>query len=88
MIQYISAIAIYFLINWLVYMVVDKWELIPDWLNYKPYICRTCLTFWVSAGVAVGMALLGWWIACIATGILALANLIAMLIDERNTTIL
>ena len=87
-IQYITSFIIFFTINWLVWWVIDKKELVPDWLQYKPFICRTCCTFWVTIAVAGGLFIVGWWIAGISLAILATANLAAMMIDERNTTII
>ena len=83
-IQYIGAFALFFLINWLVWLVVEKWQLVPEWLEYKPFICRTCATFWVLISVAAGLALLGQWVGCVALSMLAVANLAAMLINDRN----
>lgn len=84
MIEYISAFILFFATVCLVWMVVEKWQLIPDWLNYKPFSCRTCCTFWTLVAEAVGLALMEFWIAAIALGLLSCLNAAAQLIDDKN----
>ena len=61
---------------------------LPDWLNYKPWNCTLCLTFWMLIATYVTI-----WLAfaCLYTGvggiILAILNAIAMLIDQKKKTI-
>lgn len=83
LLQYIGAFGLFFLLNWLIWMVVDIWQLIPAWLDYKPFACRRCCTFWTLMAVAVGFVILGWHITAITLAILAIANACAMHIDEK-----
>ena len=60
----------------------------PDWLNYKPFNCKICLTFWtliviyVTIGLTLNLNLFLW-----GGIIFAAANALAMKIDEKNKTI-
>ena len=60
----------------------------PNWLNYKPFNCKICLTFWtliviyVTIGLTLNLNLFLW-----GGIIFAAANALAMKIDEKNKTI-
>lgn len=60
---------------------------IPSWLNYKPFNCELCLTFWLLIGVYLSFLIFNWWILPIAGVILAILNAIAMIVDQRNKTV-
>ena len=60
----------------------------PQWLNYKPFNCKICLTFWtllvlyITIGYALELKVF------LYGGILfAISNAGAMLIDQKNNTI-
>lgn len=61
---------------------------LPEWLDYKPFNCNLCLTFWSL--VAIYLAL---WFAFgltytgVAGMVLAGMNALAMWIDQRNKTV-
>lgn len=61
---------------------------LPEWLQYKPWICRMCLTFWSLVGVYSAI-----WVSfsCYIIGVvgilLAILNAIAMYIDQKNKTV-
>lgn len=61
---------------------------LPSWLDYKPFICRMCLTFWSLVGVYSAI-----WVSfsCYIIGVvgilLAILNAIAMYIDQKNKTV-
>ena len=61
---------------------------LPQWLDYRPWNCRLCLTFWLLIA-----AYLTLWLAfaCLYTGvggiIFAILNAIAMKVDQKNKTL-
>ena len=61
---------------------------LPKWLNYKPFSCWLCCTFWsllviyVTLGFALNSYIIG-----VGGSILAILNAIAMKIDQKDKTI-
>lgn len=78
---------IFFAVNYWVYWLTEVRGL-PEWLQYKPWICRLCLTFWTLIFIYSAI-----WLsfACLTIGIsgilIASMNALAMWIDQRNKTI-
>lgn len=72
---------------WGVWLVTERFYLVPAWLEYKPFCCRICLTFWSLVGEGVLAALGGWWISAVAFWVLAILNAVAMKVDQKNKTI-
>lgn len=78
---------IFFIVNYGAYYVTEVKGL-PTWLQYKPWICRLCLTFWtlIFTYTAIWLSF-----ACLYLGIggilLASMNALAMYIHQRNNTI-
>lgn len=60
----------------------------PLWLNYKPFSCRICLTFWLLMAfyLAIGFAF-ALDFTCYGGMAFAFLNFIAMMIDKKNKTI-
>lgn len=87
LLQFALILAVFVPVRWLAWMITEAWGL-PEWLDYRPFNCQKCLTFWSL--VAVYSAL---WLSlgCLYTGIggiiLAILNAIAMTIHQRNNTI-
>lgn len=84
--QFVAMFITFLFVNWLVYMVTERWGL-PKWLQYRPFVCRTCCTFWTLIGVGVIYALSGMTITAIGLAILAVLNAIAMKVDQKKKTI-
>ena len=84
MIEYITALICFPLTIFIVWIAIEKLNLVPAWLDYKPFSCRKCCTFWCLVAEAVGFGIAQWWIACIAIALLACLNAYAMLVDERE----
>ena len=61
---------------------------VPGWLNYKPFNCELCLTFWslISIYLTIGFAI-GLWVTMGGGIALAVLNAIAMWINQKNNTI-
>jgi hypothetical protein len=78
---------IFFIVNYVCYWLTEVRGM-PEWLDYKPWVCRLCLTFWSLVFIYSAI-----WLsfACLYIGIigdlLASMNALAMWIDQRNRTI-
>ena len=71
--------------------VVDKWvnqEHYPKWLDYQPFNCSVCCTFWslLVIYLTVGLVFNLWW-TMIGGMILAVLNAIAMWVNQKNRTV-
>ena len=86
MIQFGIAIVVFFVVNWLVWLVVEKKGWVPACLRYKPFICRICATFWTLAAISVACMVQGWWISGSVIGVLAVLNAFAMKYHEVMNT--
>lgn len=78
---------VFFITSYAAYYVTEV-KTMPQWLDYKPWICRLCLTFWSLITIYTTF-LLGF--QCLYMGIggilLASMNALAMYIHQRNKTI-
>lgn len=85
--EFIFVFVIFFTVNYGAYYITEKRGL-PDWLQYRPFECRLCLTFWSLVFIYSAI-----WLSfsCLYIGIignlLASMNALAMWIDQRNKTI-
>lgn len=85
--QFILILAVFIPARYIAYYITEVRGL-PRWLDYKPWNCKLCLTFWLLIGIYTAI-----WLsfACLYTAIggyiLAVLNAIAMWIDQRNRTI-
>lgn len=85
--EFIVLFGLFFLINYAVYMVTEV-EGMPRWLQYKPWICRLCFTFWALIFTYITI-----WLSfhCLIIGIggiiLASMNALAMWIDQKQKTV-
>lgn len=85
--EFILSIIVFLFINWLTWMVVDRMGLVPSFLDYQPFNCRKCATFWTLVCVAIGAALGGFWTMAATLGTLAALNAVAMHIHQKKNTI-
>lgn len=63
-------------------------EFKPSWLDYKPFSCRVCLTFWLLIVIylAIGFAF-ALDFTCYGGMAFAFLNFLAMKMDEKNKTV-
>ena len=87
LLQLLLIFTIFFPIVYLVNLWVNQKDY-PEWLNYKPFNCRICCTFWVLLAIYIvmGLAFHFWWTS-IGGIILTALNAIAMKVNEKNKTI-
>lgn len=83
----ITMFVIFFAVNYAAYWITEVKGL-PQWLQYKPWICRLCLTFWSLVVIYLTILLS---FQCLYLGIggilLASMNALAMYIDQKQKTI-
>ena len=89
-ILYFALVLVIFLaVSWFAWWLTEgREEFTPKFLDYSPWRCKCCLTFWllVTSYIAAGLALNSWLIG-IAGIILAALNAIAMKVHEKNNTV-
>ena len=85
LLQVICAVVIFFIINYCVWYITEKNRMIPEWLDYQPFNCRKCATFWLgeSIFITVGIIFHLWLFMAVGAFITGL-NAIAMHVDEQN----
>jgi len=85
--QVILVLALFIPVKWLTYNITEKWGL-PEWLDYKPFSCYLCLTFWSLMAVYLTVGLVFKAYVTLGAGVLlTVLNAVAMYIDQRNRTI-
>lgn len=85
--QVILVLALFLPVKWLTYNITEKWGL-PEWLDYKPFSCYLCLTFWSLMAVYLTVGLVFKAYVTLGAGVLlTVLNAVAMYIDQRNKTI-
>lgn len=85
--QVIIILALFIPVRYFAWALTEKW-MMPEWLNYKPWNCKLCLTFWSLVAVYLTIGLSFKVYITLYGGIaLAILNAIAMYIDQRNKTI-
>lgn len=87
LIEFALILGIFLPVKYLTYWLTEVRGL-PEWLNYKPWICNLCLTFWsllviyIAIGVSFSCYIIG-----IGGAIFAILNAIAMLVHQKNNTV-
>ena len=82
---FIIAVAV---ISFAYWFTEGRGEFKPEWLNYKPFNCRICLTFWMLIVIYATIGLtLNLNLFLYGGIIFAAANALAMKIDEKEKTI-
>ena len=85
--QFIGVIIIFLLSNWFTWWFTEKGN-VPDFLDFKPFSCRLCLTFWLLVGIYIAIGIsFKLWVVLIAGVILAALNAGAMWVNQKKKTI-
>ena len=85
--QFIGVIIIFLLSNWFTWWFTEKGN-VPDFLDFKPFSCRLCLTFWLLVGIYIAIGIsFKLWVVLIAGVLLAILNALAMWVNQKNKTI-
>lgn len=85
--EFLITLIIYFTIVPTVYYFTEV-KGMPKWLQWKPFICRKCCTFWTLFGTYIAIGLSFDLCYLLSTGIIiSILTAIAMHIDEKEKTI-
>lgn len=87
LLQFAGVLLIFLIISYFTWWFTEK-DNVPEFLEYQPFSCRLCLTYWLLTGiyVAIGVSF-NLWIVLIAGVLLAGLNAIAMKVNQKNKTI-
>ena len=87
LIQFVAVFAIFFIISYIAWYLTEK-DKIPEFLQYKPWICRLCLTLWslVALYIIFGISF-KLWLMLVAGLVLSIMNALAMYLNQKNKTI-
>lgn len=87
LLEFAMILGIFLPVKYLTYWLTEVKGL-PEWLNYKPWICNLCLTFWtlIAIYIAIGVSF-SCYIIGIGGAIFAILNAIAMWIHQKNNTV-
>ena len=87
MLQVILIFALFIPIRYLAWKVTEEWGL-PEWLQYKPWNCKLCFTFWSLLATYLSIGLIfNLYITLIGGIAFAIMNALAMWIDQKNKTV-
>lgn len=78
-------IGIFFGIKFGIYKLIEG-NYIPEWLNYKPYICEMCFGFWSLSSIYIALALIFNYLFFVGN-ILTILDTIAHYVHIKNNTI-
>lgn len=88
LLQAIAALVIFFVVKYGAHWLTEVKGL-PEWLNYRPFSCDLCLTFWSLMGIYITL-----WLSFVCLNymaiygiVLTILNAIAMYINQRQRTI-
>lgn len=83
--QLLAMLVIFLGTKVLTYNITEVWGL-PKWLDYRPWSCNRCLTFWTLTAIYTTLLLVGYnWLG-ISGLIMAVLNAIAMWYDQKRKT--
>ena len=86
--QLILVIALFIPIKWICYKITEECGL-PTFLNYMPYSCRKCLSFWSLMAIYISIGLVFHLYITMAVGaILTVLDVIAVIVDQKKKTII
>ena len=74
------SLLLFFAVKWLASLIVDK---LPSWLDYQPFNCPTCLSFWLNLSLSIALTfLVTHW--CIPYIVITLLDGIALIIHKKR----
>lgn len=87
--QFLLVGIIFFVVGYISWWFTEKDDgHVPEFLDFKPFSCRMCLTFWslVAVYIALGIGF-KMWVVLIGGIVLAILNAIAMYVNQKQKTI-
>lgn len=86
-IEVLLVLIIFFPTKWFAWKITEVWGL-PQWLDYQPYSCKKCLTFWLLTALFLSCGLLcHLWITMAVGGLITALDTIAVIVDQRKKTV-
>lgn len=86
--QVILVFAIFFSTKFLTWKITDEWGL-PMWLQYEPWECYKCLSFWSLMALFITCGLvLHLYITMACGALLTVLDTIAYIINQKKKTII
>jgi hypothetical protein len=87
LIQFIAVGIIFFIVSYFTWWYTEK-QHTPEFLNYRPFSCRLCATYWLLTGIYIALGIsFKLWVVLIAGCVLAGLNAIAMKVHQKNNTV-
>ena len=83
--QLLAMLIIFIATKYMTYNITEVWHL-PKWLDYRPWNCNTCCTFWTLVAIYTTLLIIGYTWLGISGLIMAVLNAIAMYIDQKQKT--
>ena len=90
LLQFLLSGLIFFIVGYATWWFTEDKDLghIPKFLDYRPFQCRLCLTFWLLVAVYVAFGVsFKLWVFLTFGIILAILNAIAMYVHQKQNTI-
>ena len=81
-IEFIGATLAYIALNAYIYYVIEIKDMTLASLNYRPWTCRTCLTFWTGIWISAVAALGGAWTFALTMASISTLDAVAKKVDE------
>lgn len=86
MLELLLVLVLFLPTKWICWKITEVWGL-PTFLDYMPYSCRKCLSFWsLTALFLVCGLLLHLWITMAVGCVLTVLDTIAVIVDQRKKT--
>ena len=83
--QLLAMLVIFLATRVFAYNLTNVWGL-PKWLDYQPFNCETCFTFWLLISIYTVLLIIGYTWLGVSGIIMAILNAIAMKINQKNKT--
>ena len=87
MLELILIFTYYFFVKWFVwFLLIVNYDLLPQWLNHKPFNCSDCLqTHMLWIGYASFSFLFGWNIPILIGGLsLTILNTLSIIYNQKH----
>lgn len=76
---------IFILIKWLCFFIIEKKEWVPEFINYKPFNCTQCCSFWLNLFISISLTY--WFLPYFYVYIIiTVADAVAYIVDRRENT--
>ena len=81
----VASIVIFYVIKWFGWFAVDVKGWIPEFIEYKPYKCSFCLSFWTTLIISILLSFIN--LGFVFGVILDILDAVAYFIDRKENTV-